>query len=69
MEAYGINYKIGWAPYEFASALARRDVIPQTYVITRDGHLLARFEGFNPQSTPPKLRAAIDQALSLPGKT
>jgi len=69
MEAYDINYKIGWAPYEFASALTRRDVIPQTYVITRDGHLLARFEGFNPQSTPPKLRAAIDQALSMPGKT
>ncbi|HVF87273.1 MAG TPA: TlpA disulfide reductase family protein [Pyrinomonadaceae bacterium] len=69
METYKINYKIGWAPYEFAAALARRDVIPQTYVITRDGNLLARFEGFNPQSTPPKLRAAIDQALSMSGKT
>lgn len=69
VEAYEINYKIGWAPQEFAAALARRDVIPQTYVITRDGHLLARFEGFNPRSTPPKLRAAIEQALSMPGKT
>lgn len=61
---YGINYKIGWADADFAySFMGDYSSIPQTFIITRDGRLLKKFVGFDPQRGPQKLRGAIEQAL------
>jgi thiol-disulfide isomerase/thioredoxin len=66
---FQISYKVGFAPQEIAIGLVRRGVIPQTFVITRDGHLLARFEGFHPTLTAPKLRQMIEHAVNRPSGT
>lgn len=66
---FSITYRVGFAPQELAAGLIRRSVIPQTFVISRDGHLLARFEGFHPTMTPPKLRQMIEYAVSRPNGT
>jgi thiol-disulfide isomerase/thioredoxin len=46
------------------TAVNARGVIPQSYVITRDGKILTHFEGYDPRSTPNKMRQMIDLALS-----
>ncbi|HEY0079863.1 MAG TPA: TlpA disulfide reductase family protein [Pyrinomonadaceae bacterium] len=66
---FNISYKVGFAPQEIAIGLVRRGVIPQTFVITRDGHLLARFEGFHPTLTAPRLRQMVEHAVSRPSGT
>lgn len=43
--------------------LEGRNSIPQSFVISRDGHILQHFVGFSPTRTPDMLRAAIDAAL------
>lgn len=61
---YGINYKLGFTDSKFATLLMQGYTnIPQVYVL-RDGKALYRFNGFNEQDSPPKLRAAIEQALN-----
>jgi hypothetical protein len=37
--------------------------IPQSLVVGRNGQVIVQFTGFNSQSTPKRMRAAIDQAL------
>jgi thiol-disulfide isomerase/thioredoxin len=41
-----------------------RGVIPQSFLISRDGRIIGHFEGYSPVSTPPKLREAIEKALN-----
>lgn len=61
---FGVPYRLGWAGREFARELRRGvDSIPQTFVYRRDGRLLTRFTGYNAESSPAKIRAAIEQAL------
>lgn len=61
---YGVGYTVGWAGEDFARSLMRGyDAIPQSFVITRDGRVLQRFVGFDPERTPAKLREAIARAL------
>jgi thiol-disulfide isomerase/thioredoxin len=68
VRSFGINYRIGWASREFAGTLMQgRNSIPQSYIISRDGHILKRFIGFGPQ-IPPQLRQAIETALSYKDK-
>jgi len=65
---FEVNYRIGWATREVALTLMQgRDAIPQSFVIGRDGRVIKRFVGYNPTSTPPLLKEAIEQALN--GKT
>jgi thiol-disulfide isomerase/thioredoxin len=60
-----VDYQIGYAKGDFAVALMQgHDVIPQSFLISRDGHMLKHFIGFNPAQTPAQLREAIDQALN-----
>jgi glutathione peroxidase-family protein len=40
------------------------DSIPQSFVIGRDGKVIKRFVGFNPQGTPPQIKQAIEDALN-----
>jgi glutathione peroxidase-family protein len=61
---FKVEYRVGWATPEGAIALMQgRDAIPQSFVVSRDGHIVKRFVGFNPTSTPPQLKQAIEEAL------
>ena len=62
---FKINYPIGWANGEFAMGLMKgRNSIPQTYVIGRDGQVRKYFLGFNAETSPPQLRAAVEEAVT-----
>ena len=66
---FNMNYHVGWATADVAITLMQgRDAIPQSFVISRDGRVLRRFVGFNPLTTPPQLRQAIEDALSEKNK-
>jgi len=63
---YEVDYHVGWAPNDVAISLMQlnqRDAIPQSFIISRDGRVLRKFVGFNPMSTPPALKQAIEDAL------
>jgi thiol-disulfide isomerase/thioredoxin len=65
VQDFEVNYRIGWATPEVAITLMQgRESIPQSFVIGRDGRVIKRFIGFNPSSTPPLLKAAIEEALN-----
>ena len=65
---FQVDYHIGWAPVEVIAAFyevpPQRDAIPQSFIISRDGHVLRKFVGFNPISTPPQIRQALEDALN-----
>lgn len=62
---FNVDYRIGWATPEVAMTLMQgRDAIPQSFVISRSGRVVKRFVGFNPISTPPQIREAIQEALN-----
>ena len=64
VRAYNVDYQIGWAKREVALALMQgKTNIPQSFIIARDGRILKRFIGFNPQATPAQLKQALEQAL------
>jgi glutathione peroxidase-family protein len=66
---FNMDYRVGWATADVAITLMQgRDAIPQSFIISRDGRILKRFVGFNPQATPPQLRQAIEDALSEKNK-
>lgn len=68
MREYNVAYQIGWAKREVAQALMQgRTNIPQSFVIARDGRIVKRFIGFNPETTPPQLKQALEQALAEKG--
>jgi glutathione peroxidase-family protein len=68
VQDFAVNYRIGWATPEVAITLMQgRDAIPQSFVIGRDGRVIKRFIGYNPTTTPPQLKEAIEQAIN--GKT
>lgn len=61
---FKIDYPIGFARGDLAMYLLQgKDIIPQTYVISRDGYLVKHFIGFNAASSPPQLRAAVEEAV------
>lgn len=63
-----VPYKTIWDDGSFAGPLTQavraRAVIPQSFVLLRDGSIFKHFEGFNQVETPRKLREAIEQAVS-----
>jgi len=62
---FDVDYRIGWATPEVAITLMQgRDAIPQSFVISRSGRVVKRFVGFNPVSTPPQIKEAIQEALN-----
>jgi len=62
-----IKYKSIWDDGTFSAALVEavhgRQVIPQTFVLGKDGRIVRHFSGFNPEFTPPLQRAAVEEAL------
>ena len=64
MREYEVDYQIGWANREVAQTLMQgRTSIPQSFIIARDGRILKRFIGFDPEVTPPQLKKALEDAL------
>lgn len=62
---YEVDYQIGWAKREVAQMLMQgRTSIPQSFIIARDGRIVRRFIGFNPETTPPQLKQALEEALN-----
>ena len=72
IKSQNINYRIVWDDGTLAAPLVQlvnaRSVIPQSFVISRDGRIVKHFEGFSPTSTPQLMRQAIEGALNEKGK-
>jgi peroxiredoxin len=68
----GINYKIIWDDGTMVGPLVQivhgQSVIPQSFVISRDGRIVKHFEGFSQYSTPMLMRQAVEDALNDKGK-
>ncbi|HKP36033.1 MAG TPA: TlpA disulfide reductase family protein [Pyrinomonadaceae bacterium] len=67
-----VDYRILWDDGTLAAPLVQimggRSVIPQSFVISRDGRVVKHFQGFNQLSTPALMRQAVEEALSDKGK-
>ena len=67
-----VPYKIIWDDGTLAAPLVQavqgRSVIPQSFVISRDGRIVKHFQGFNPYSTPQLMRQAVEDALNEKSK-
>lgn len=67
-----VPYKIIWDDGTLAGPLVEavqgRQVIPQSFVISRDGKIVKHFQGFSELSTPQLMRQAIEDALNDKGK-
>ena len=61
-----VNYTVGLPESVVGPTMTRErgGVIPQTYIITRDGRILTRFVGFDPARSAPQLRAAVERAVN-----
>jgi thiol-disulfide isomerase/thioredoxin len=67
-----IPYKIIWDDGTLSGPLVQavqgRSVIPQSFVISRDGRIVKHFTGFNASSTPVQMRQVIEEELNNKGK-
>ena len=72
VRSQNVNYKIVWDNGTLAAPLVElvngASVIPQSFVISRDGRIVRHFQGFNAFSTPQLMRQAIEDALNDKGK-
>jgi len=65
---FNVDYQIGWAKPEVAQIMMQgRTSIPQSFIIARNGRVIRRFIGFNPDTTPTQLREALELALKEEG--
>lgn len=71
LRTHNVNYKVLWDNGTLAGPLVQlvnaRAVIPQSFVISRDGRIVKHFEGFSPLNTPQLMREAIEAALNNKG--
>ena len=67
-----VDYKILWDDGTLANPLVKsvngRGVIPQSFVISREGKIVKHFQGFSAMSTPALMRQAVEEALNDKGK-
>ncbi len=72
IRAQNINYKIVWDDGTMAAPLVQlvqgQSVIPQSFVISRDGRIVKHFTGFRPYADPQLMRMAVEEALNDKGK-
>jgi thiol-disulfide isomerase/thioredoxin len=63
-----VPYKIIWDDGTLAQPLVQlvqgRGVIPQSFVISRDGRIVKHFTGYSQLSTPQLMREAVEEALN-----
>jgi glutathione peroxidase-family protein len=68
IQEFNVDYQIGWAKIEVAQILMQgRTSIPQSFIIARDGRVVRRFIGFNPETTPTQIKEALELALKEEG--
>jgi thiol-disulfide isomerase/thioredoxin len=60
---YPIIWDDGSLSGPLVEAVHGRSVIPQSFVISRDGKIVKHFSGFNAYQTPQLMRQAIEEAL------
>jgi thiol-disulfide isomerase/thioredoxin len=59
------GFRLGWADRETAHTLMNgRNVIPQTLVLSGDGHIISHWRGYNRGQSRDHLRDVISQALA-----
>lgn len=67
-----VPYKVLWDGGTLEAPLVElvqgQSVIPQSFVISRDGKIIKHFQGFSPMSTPALMRQAVEEALGDKGK-
>jgi len=67
-----VDYRIIWDDGSLAGPLVQavggKSVIPQSFVISRDGRIVKHFSGFGQYSTPQLMRQAVEEALNDKGK-
>ena len=67
-----VDYKIVWDDGSLTAPLVQSvngaSVIPQSFVISRDGRIVKHFQGFSSYSTPQLMRQAVEEALNNNGK-
>jgi thiol-disulfide isomerase/thioredoxin len=72
IKTQNVPYKIIWDDGTLSAPLVQavqgRSVIPQSFVLSRDGRIVKHFQGFNALSTPQLMRQAIEDALNDKGK-
>jgi peroxiredoxin len=72
IQSQNVPYKIIWdngtLVMPLVEAVHGRSVIPQSFVISRDGRIVKYFPGFGANSTPQLMRLAIEEALNDKGK-
>lgn len=72
IRAAKVPYKIIWDDGTLAKPLVDlvqgRSVIPQSFVISRDGRIVKHFTGYSELSTPQLMRQAVEEALNDKGK-
>ena len=62
---FHFGFRLGWVDRETASVLMNgRNVIPQTFVIAADGHVLNHWRGYAPGRSGERLRETLERALS-----
>ena len=65
---FNVDYQIGWAKPEVAQIMMQgRTSIPQSFIIARDGRVIRRFIGYNPDTTPTQIKEALERALNEEG--
>jgi len=63
IQDFQIDYRIGWAPVEVGAPLMQgHDVIPQIFVISRDGRILQRLIGYSAAYST-QLKQVLEDAL------
>ncbi len=72
VQSKNIPYKVifddGTLERPLVQLVSGQSVIPQSFVISRDGRIVKHFQGFNPYSTPQLMRQAVEDALNDKGK-
>src|SRR6266849_4620912 len=73
VQSKSIPYKVifddGKLEGPLVQLVSGQSVIPQSFVISRDGRIVKHFQGFNPYSTPQTMRMAVEEALNDKGKS
>ena len=62
---FNFGFRVGWADREMAGALmAGKRVIPQTIVISSNGHIVSHWQGYSRAESRDRLKQTIQKALA-----
>ncbi len=67
---FNFGFRLGWADRETARALMNgRSIIPQTVVLSGDGHVVSHWNGYSRGQSRDRLKQAIERALADSGSS